>query len=376
MSRIIAILIANFFVVDYGIAPDGNGNSVYVIQIEPEVAKQLVAGYAIESVIPPELRGVRKFRIQIGDEKLIKPTPLLPALEGQEGALGFTPAPVTTNGDEKSNEVSEGESTGIDPRDLPLPLEPTERGAKPADDDAFPLLPEPKKSLPTADTGLIPEPVDASDLPGNPEGFVKDDINVREVFEPDATTLPHLLKTPVVVHGSDEELEPTEIVEQSDAESVLVPVFDKLGSVAVIEVPADAEQTAHPFLDLLGNTDEEKRVVLGDSPSLDIAADESAVAAGTADNEPMVWEDDASKFVRLATATSIGEDVPSLKPSIKGTNTLSPESRSWPLFSITLLGLLVSVGGNVYLGMTVVGFYRKGQGTLSDLAKPIDADSE
>ena len=56
MSRIIAILIANFFVVDYGVIPDGKDSSVYVIQIEPEVAGQLVEGYVIESAIPTELR--------------------------------------------------------------------------------------------------------------------------------------------------------------------------------------------------------------------------------------------------------------------------------------------------------------------------------
>ena len=100
MSRIIAILLANFFVVDYGVVPDGKEDSVYVIQIEPEVAQQLIEGYAIESVIPPELAGIRKFRIQVGDEKLVKPDSLLTSNERQDG---ITLEPATSNGDDENN---------------------------------------------------------------------------------------------------------------------------------------------------------------------------------------------------------------------------------------------------------------------------------
>ena len=356
MSRIIAILIANFFVVDYGVVPDGNDNSVYVIQIEPEVAKQLVAGYTIESVIPPELRGIRKFRIQIGDEKLIKPA-LLPALEGQEAVSGSTAAPATSNADRIPNDVPEGEATGID-------------------SDAFPLLTESEKSSPTVDTRLIPEPVDASDLPGNPEGFVIDDIDVREVLEPDTTTLPQLIKTPIVFPGSDLELEPSEIVKQSDTESVVVPVFDKPDFAGVVETSENVEQIAIPALDLLDIQEAGDRIVLGDLPDLSNPSGEREGSTGAVDNEPKELESDAANFVKLATATTIGENVPSLKSGVKVTNALSPEPRSWPLFSITLLGLLVSVGGNVYLGITILGFYRKRHGSLSDLASPSDAVSE
>ena len=49
MIRIITLLIANLFVVDYGVIPDGKDSSVYVIQIEPEMAGELVEGYVIES---------------------------------------------------------------------------------------------------------------------------------------------------------------------------------------------------------------------------------------------------------------------------------------------------------------------------------------
>ncbi|HIN54875.1 MAG TPA: hypothetical protein EYM79_11230 [Planctomycetes bacterium] len=357
MSRIIAILIANFFVVDYGVLPDGKDNSVYIIQIEPEVASQLVAGYVIESVIPPELRGIRKFRIQIGDDKLIKPTPLLIVREEQEGVPVANPGPTTADADGKPNEVPEGEATGVDI-------------------DAFPLPAEPGKSPPAENPRLIPEQVDTAELPGNPVGLAEVDKNVREVLEPDATTLPQLAATPTAADVPAAVITATEIVKQSDAEAVVVPMFDKPDSEVIVELSADDQETAVPLEDLLGNADADDRIVLVPLPELAVASDENTNPMRIADHEPELLEDDASNFVRLATTTSKGEDATSRNSSVKATKTLAPEHRSWPLFSITLLGLLVSVGGNVYLGMTVFDFYRQRHGTSSDLAKPSDTVSE
>jgi hypothetical protein len=81
-------------------------------------------------------------------------------------------------------------------------------------------------------------------------------------------------------------------------------------------------------------------------------------------------EDEASNFVRLATATSSGQNVSRSISSGKATASSPIDDRSWPLFSITLLGLLISVGGNVYLGLTILDFYRKSRRLSSDLAKP------
>ena len=164
----------------------------------------------------------------------------------------------------------------------------------------------------------------------------------------------------------------TEIIKQSDAEAVVVPVFDKPDSEVIVELSVDDQQTTPPLVDLLGNADADDRIVLEPLPDLVVVSDENTNPVRTADHEPELLEDDASNFVRLATTTSSGEVV----SSRQATNAPPPESRSWPLFSITLLGLLISVGGNVYLGMTVFDFYRKRHGTSSDLAKPSDTVSE
>jgi hypothetical protein len=384
MSRIIAILLANLFVVDYGVVPDGKGDSVYVIQIEPEVAKHLVEGYAIESVIPPELQGIRKFRIQIGNEELKKPVTLrLPVQE--EGAIA--PVADTSDDDGKDNEVPKDEATDVDvdsfpiindnsanatdPLDLPLPSDSTIPSAQSADSDSLPLDAVPTQVLSPNVDSLVPEQIDTAELPGNPVEFDLDDKTVRVVLEPDDTSLPQLTQTPNVRESPEALIEPVESV--IDGEVVGIPVFDKAESNEVAGIDA---QTANVTLDLLDNIDSEDRIVLDALPDLRDSADESSLPAGSADNEPQLLEEDASKFVRLANASTGMKNVADRNSATKPTNTLSPRPRSWPLFSITLLGLLVSIGANVYLGMTVLDFYRKRQRMTSESAPASDPRSD
>ena len=197
-------MLANFFVVDYGVVPDGKEDSIYVIQIEPEVAKQLIEGYVIESVIPPELAGIRKFRIQIGDEKLVKPDALLPPLEDQNG---ITLEPATPTGDDGDNKDPEGASPEINIDGFPVnddqtkpvqpkiganPLDSSVPNAQSNDDDAFPLPPQTERNDPRDNVLLIPEQVGPAELPGHAVGSVEDDQDVRIVLEPEGTTLPLL----------------------------------------------------------------------------------------------------------------------------------------------------------------------------------------
>ena len=336
MSRIIAILIANFFVVDYGVMPDGKESSVYVIQIEPEVVGQLVEGYVIESVIPPELQGIRKFRIQIGNEKLTKPTPLLAAPDGDD-----VEAAVDPKGLETPNKVPDGESSDIDT-------------------DAFPLQTEPLTNQQTETLPIIPDEVDATELPGVPVASDTDAQGVRQVFEPDVTILPKLTQVPADIEV------PAVVIE---------PVFDSVGSDIFVQTEDNA-QSEIAELDLLDNGEADDRIVLEELPDLEISSDEKTVLLGTIDDEPELLRDNEADFVRLASATSSEADVTNRISNVSPSEALPADSRSWPLFSITLLGLLVSVSGNVYLGMTVLEFYRKRNVASSGASGPKDTISD
>ncbi len=337
MSRIIAILIANFFVVDYGVMPDGKESSVYVIQIEPEVAGQLVEGYVIESTIPPELQGIRKFRIQIGSEKLTKPTPSIVVLEGD---------------DVDPTEVPDG---------LEAPTEALDGESRDVDIDAFPLLTDPVTNQPTETLQLIPDEVDTAELPGVPVGPNPADQGVREVFEPDVTQLPQLSQDPA----------------KTDVPAVVIePVFDNVVPGVVAQTSEDIDQSGNAELNFLNNDDTKDRIVLEELPDLETSPDENTVSVGVLDGEPELLRDNETEFVRLASAASSDADVPNRSSNVVPNKSLPSESRSWPLFSITLLGLLVSVGGNVYLGMTVLDFYRKRNDASSDIPQPKDTISE
>ncbi|HUT88421.1 MAG TPA: hypothetical protein VMY37_02900 [Thermoguttaceae bacterium] len=56
--------------VDVGWQPLPDGGMEYIIQIEPQMLEMLKNGEQFESDIPPNLRGVRSYRITVGTEKL------------------------------------------------------------------------------------------------------------------------------------------------------------------------------------------------------------------------------------------------------------------------------------------------------------------
>jgi len=337
MIRIITLLIANLFVVDYGVIPDGKDSSVYVIQIEPEMAGELVEGYVIESSIPPELQGIRKFRIQIGNEELTKPTPLIVVPKGDD-----VEAPEIPNGLEVPNESLDGKTKDVDL-------------------DAFPLLTDPALNEETETLPIIPDESDTTELPGVPVILDSDIQSVYEGFEPDETLLLQLSHDPVEV---------------DDSAVVIEPEFDNVDSGVVTQTSEDIEHSGNPEFDLRDNGDTNDRIILEELPDSETASDEDIVSLGVLDAEPELLRNNKAEFVRLANMTSSDADVSNQISNVGPNKPLQTESRSWPLFSITLLGLLVSIGGNVYLGLTVLDFYRKRSDASTGVPKPKDAISQ
>ena len=73
MPSLVLMLAAASLGVDYGWQPAGDdGDLEYIIQIEPAALESLRSGRMpyLSSRIPPEVRGVRRFRIQIGTDEL------------------------------------------------------------------------------------------------------------------------------------------------------------------------------------------------------------------------------------------------------------------------------------------------------------------
>lgn len=87
MNAFALIVVSATLGVDYGWHRGNDGEWEYVIQIEPALVQTLVNGQALVSQMPPELRGVHRFRIQIGEGDV--PREQLPV----GGVLGADGAP-------------------------------------------------------------------------------------------------------------------------------------------------------------------------------------------------------------------------------------------------------------------------------------------
>jgi hypothetical protein len=68
-----------------------DGDVEYVIQIEPMMVDQLKDGFIVTSEIPEDLRGVRRFRIQIGDQPLTQEKIEPPRRDPRLDLLGVQP---------------------------------------------------------------------------------------------------------------------------------------------------------------------------------------------------------------------------------------------------------------------------------------------
>lgn len=89
----VAILVATAVLgVDYGWHRLPNGEWEYIIQVEPALVETLVQGQALVSQMPPELAGVRRFRVQVGDAEV--PREQLPV----GGVVGGIPVPGALGG--------------------------------------------------------------------------------------------------------------------------------------------------------------------------------------------------------------------------------------------------------------------------------------
>lgn len=335
MSRLVLILVANFLFVDYGVSPDENDKSVYVIQIEPEVAKELVNGYVIESAIPPELKGIRKFRVQVGTEKLDELVPIPVELTSEENQA---------SGKSSVERNATANEAYVQTR--------SENAVESIDNDTFPLRIDSEQPEDTPIPSLIPDAVKNVDLPGTPLIIDQTAKETPDGLEPDPTPLPQLSLTassdekPVRVKDS-----PVKSVTGSKLGQVVVPIFDEV-KPAIIDATEKEDRGGESVEDLLTNLELEDRIVLESLPDVVVRHNEDTVSVNNVEGEPNLLKDNSSDFIRLASTGSSSEIVTTSPTPVEG-------SRSWPLFSITLLGLIVSLGGNVYLGITVIGFYRK-----------------
>ena len=127
MTSLIPILLGSILGVDVGwaTAPDGTGERVYIIQIEPDLLERLKEGEVITSIIDSRAGPITQFRIQVGEGVL----PRVPFAATVIDAPENTPvihSPLPPVPDEQVLEISQSPAPVFS--EIPLPVVPAETG--------------------------------------------------------------------------------------------------------------------------------------------------------------------------------------------------------------------------------------------------------
>ena len=134
MHGVLALVAASLVSIDIGWQPRPDGGFEYIIQIEPQMIDTLKDGQAIASELPQNLRGMRSYRITVGNAKLPhegEPAPFAPATVDEPPATGAQPGAVAGGLPGPALDLgpppTEAASTQSSPIDKPLPRRPRRR---------------------------------------------------------------------------------------------------------------------------------------------------------------------------------------------------------------------------------------------------------
>lgn len=309
--------------VDYGWQPRAGGGFEYIIQLEPETLDSLRRGEDVVSDIPPYLRNVRGYRITVGSGEVPRigtpPTEL--SAEPQPPARS-TPPPQTpavrptfeTPKVEVTEELAEGPPPQFTPGPVIAPGQWQPRGNDSRRD-------QPSTDQTPAGEDPPPEPVT-----GAFEATEELETGPELTF-PSAPTY----EAPVV---SRPEYEPP----TTEQPSYPPPIA---------ETDPLADETAESFEPPLDESS-----LAAEPPQLPIIADSRAMPASPASFEPQNESNRTAAKMSIEGEASIGvsedADAEEAEPA-------EDKHLWWPL-AASLVGLCLSLGGNVYLGWLTVAF--------------------
>jgi len=294
----VILLAAAVVGVDYGWQPRAGGGFEYIIQIEPEMLDSLSNGEDIVSDLPPYLRGVRSYRITVGSGEV--PRLGTPPLATPERDTPATSSQADTNQPATPPTFEVVDDPAETPRLEFTPGPVVDRGQwQPRHDEDKSL---PSTTLGTADVTSSPlEPETGPSEPSVPLKFPSPPSH-----DPPGERLP--------LSGPSLELPATDAMIDSPK-----------GDVAVADEP--------PHLPLVTNR-----------------ADIST--------EPTNFEEDITSN-RTAAKVSIRDEASNQATDVASDAPPQKEKALWWPLALCLLGLCLSLGGNVYLGWLTVAFRNR-----------------
>ena len=178
MNSALVLIAMSVVGVDYGWEVTANGEQEYIIQLEPELLNRLRDGEVVTSAILPEVKGVRKFRIQVGTGVLPKGKSSINVGDiGAEANRG-------TNGGSVQSESEPAAETEFNVEDAAHNGTPSKTTQSDTTDDAFELDVD---SLVPDDSNNLE---DAFQLPN--------DSSDTSLINPDETIATHFASNPPV----------------------------------------------------------------------------------------------------------------------------------------------------------------------------------
>jgi hypothetical protein len=330
MMEIALLLTAASTGVDYGWQRTEDGALEYIIQVEPALLEALAAGEPIISEIHPDARGVRRFRILVGNAQLpreglpIAPTavaPLpgpMPTFPADAGAFETAPRETRVPAANRLNDSLQWSLPPDDARSAAAPV------VQP------PLMQPPLVQPPVAQPPFVAPPVAGSMPPGGPSAAVKDEGSFPALISPAEPSPPRI--RPIVDADRNS---PAPVVEQRYGDE------QRYGNEQRSPAPPRA---FYPEL----SRDPLVKPASGSSAPTNLANDQ---LTGTVD-----------------TATTKASDT---KPPSSATQSEAAPSgdapRPWLPLALTALLLFASLGANAWLGLIARGFYLRYRALTDDL---------
>jgi hypothetical protein len=139
MNGVLALVAATTLGIDVGWEPLPSGGFEYIIQIEPQTLESMKRGQEILSALPPAVRGMRRYRITVGDGAVPHEGEPLPIEVAQVPPSDATTQPANdakvNKGARPVDPALPGPESGAAPGAIPVdaaPGEPTGGAAQPA----------------------------------------------------------------------------------------------------------------------------------------------------------------------------------------------------------------------------------------------------
>lgn len=360
MNSALLLISLSVIGVDYGWERTPDGEQEYIIQLEPEILEKLRQGEVVTSEVLPEVKGVRRFRIQVGTGVLPKGDMTIKVGDSVDLEATSTETSVANevgesiDGPDDSINAGQDDASGasddafeVNDGAFELDVDATSQDATTDMDDAFEL---PNQS--STDSLLNPdEAIAAHYAPDSSDDVIGAYQGGTEIPEPEALEilLNRTVSAPTIFVGdASEDAFPGQLNDNVVLKQELPNAPGDFELNVDLEVLANVDETAVPEDETIFTEAVEESVPENRHSAESVASAAGDLAAANGKSESLIAED--------AITVVKAESLPTV---VKDADPISAASRPWGTLVMLCLLLFGSVGANIYMAYTLTGLLRK-----------------